>query len=144
MSQTTIHSVRRIAFPHHEADGMLTEFSVMADAVSFPILRVFTITGVSAGGVRGDHAHRGCTQLLACLSGRVTVDVDDGAQTSTEVLEPGGTGLLIPPMLWNSETFEGPTTVLAVFCDELYDPADYVRDREEYTRLKRMERGASE
>lgn len=104
--------------------------------VPFPIARVFTIAGVPTKGRRADHAHRWCSQLLVCFNGAVEVKIDDGAATTTIALTDNGEGLLIPPVLWNSVTFDGPSTVLAVFCDEAYDPADYLRDRAEYLRLK--------
>jgi UDP-2-acetamido-3-amino-2,3-dideoxy-glucuronate N-acetyltransferase len=139
MAPITTRSVREIRFEQRTDDGTLTIFQTEQAEVPFPIRRVFMITGVSGGGVRGDHAHRGCTQLLACLAGRVTVEIRDGRATGTHVLTPDGQGLQIPPMLWNAETFEDPSTVLAVFCDELYDPGDYIRDWDEYVRLKAAE-----
>jgi dTDP-4-dehydrorhamnose 3,5-epimerase-like enzyme len=136
MTGSTIRSLRRIQFERHLADGVLSVFEAEASAVPFEILRVFTITGVSADGVRGNHAHRGCTQLLACLAGRVTVSIHDGVHEVDDTLTEDGASLLIPPMLWNSVSFEGPSTVLAVFCDEHYDPRDYLRDWDEYLDCK--------
>jgi dTDP-4-dehydrorhamnose 3,5-epimerase-like enzyme len=129
-------SVQRLRFPRFEGDGTLTEFSDGEPGVPFRIRRVFTIAGVSPQAMRGDHAHRGCSQMLTCLRGRVTVTIDDGLETASEVLRDDGTALLIPPMLWNSEVFDGPSTVLAVFCDERYHPGDYIRDRGEYLQLQ--------
>jgi hypothetical protein len=68
-------------------------------------------------------------------------EINDAIDVVVESLSAAGTALLIPPMLWNSVTFEGPSTVLAVLCDELHDEADYIRDWDEYMRLKRTERG---
>jgi UDP-2-acetamido-3-amino-2,3-dideoxy-glucuronate N-acetyltransferase len=136
----TIRSVRRIRFTQDRGGGVLTEFSVAPDGIPFPLRRVFTIGGVPAGGVRGDHAHRGCTQMLACLSGSITVDIRDGSDRLTESLVDDGTALVIPPMLWNSEVFEEAGTVLAVFCDEPYEPSDYIRDWDEFRRLARERR----
>jgi hypothetical protein len=138
MTRGRLDTLRRIVFRQHVADGSLTVYPQDADGVPFPILRVFTIAGVSFNGTRADHAHRGCSQLLACLSGRVSVRLIDGRDTRIEELACDGVGLLIPPMIWNSVTFESPTTVLAVFCDEAYDPADYVRDWNEYLKLQGM------
>ena len=133
---STIASLRRIAFWQHHADGGLTVFPAGPEHVPFDILRVFTIAGVSAGGVRANHAHRRCSQMLACLSGRVTVRITDSTRKTEESLSPDGVSLLIPPLLWNSVTFEGPITVLAVFCDELYEDDDYIRDWDEFIRLR--------
>lgn len=137
MTVTTITSPVRIRFWQHHADGDLTVFSAEPDGIPFPILRVFTIAGVSAGGRRANHAHRRCSQMLACLWGEVTVEITDGLGVRHEVLRPDGESLLIPPLLWNSVIFAGPETVLAVFCDRLYEEEDYLRDWNEYLRLRR-------
>ena len=46
--------------------------------VPFIIQRVFTVAAKS-GHARGDHAHRQCTQLLVCVSGRIRVSCDNGS-----------------------------------------------------------------
>ena len=143
MNHTTIRSLSRIAFPQHHGDGTLTVFAAGADAVPFQIQRIFTIAGVTASATRADHAHRGCSQLLACLSGRVAVEINDGHEIAHETVLPDGGCLLIPPMLWNRVAFEGPATVLAVFCDELYEESDYIRNWDEYLRLKRDAAGVA-
>jgi len=73
-----------------------------------------------------------------CLHGRVDVHVDDGRNEIFHVLASSDTGLYIPPGLWNRLEFAGPDTVILVFCDQPYDPMDYIRDRYEYLRLKGM------
>lgn len=137
MNTTTIAALTELHFGQHESDGILT---VMPDqgiaGLGISIRRVFTISDVPAGGVRGDHAHRYCTQVVVCLQGSVSIDVDDGRDKVTMILGSASVGLSIPPGLWNRLTFAGPGTVLAVFCDQPYDPADYLRDRAEFKRFK--------
>jgi hypothetical protein len=140
MTPTTINSLRRIRFSQHRADGTLTVYPAVEGGVPLSIRRVFTITGVSQAGIRGDHAHRACSQMVSCLAGGVIITVDDGFETVKETLRNDGMAMLIPPMLWNSLSFAGPSTVLAVFCDELYDVNDYIRSWSEYMRLKTAER----
>src|SRR5262249_41639598 len=137
----TIKSLRRISFGQYRADGVLTVYPENKDGIPFRVLRVFTVAGVSANGVRGNHAHRSCSQMLACLAGQVNVEIKDGFDTTTDRLVGAGAALLLPPMLWNSVAFEGPSTVLLVFCDESYDEFDYLRDWSGYVQLKRAERG---
>lgn len=136
MTNTTIDSLQRIAFEQHLDDGVLTVYEGKPLGVPFQIVRVFTVAGVSANGRRGNHAHRDCTQLLACLAGETTVSVHDGAVEVSETLTADGAALLIPPMLWNSVRFRDPGTVLAVFCDRPYEPGDYLVDWDEYLRAK--------
>jgi SAM-dependent methyltransferase len=140
MTETRLDSIRHIKFWQEDLNGVLTVFPGSDSAgVPFPIARIFTIAGVPVKGSRANHAHRGCSQMLACLSGRVEITVDDGLNTKAIEIVADGTAVLIPPLLWNSVIFDGPSTVLMVICDEPYDPADYIRDREEYLRLRQVD-----
>ncbi len=138
MNRTTIASLATIRFQQH--DGKEGSLTVIPDdgpnGLGIVIRRVFTITNVPAGGIRGNHAHRDCTQVVVCLRGRVSIEVDDARSSIMVMLENAGEGLSIPPGLWNKLTLEGPDTVLAVFCDQPYTETDYLRDREEYEVFK--------
>lgn len=142
MNRTTVASLSLIRLQQHKRDdGALT---VIPDdgpsGLGIPIRRVFTVTDVPSGGVRGDHAHRDCTQVVVCLRGRVSVRVDDGRDAVTVELTGSDQGLSIPPGLWNHLTFEGPETVIAVFCDQPYAESDYLRDRSEFDAFKGIQR----
>jgi len=129
----TLASLRRVTFAQHRGNGTLTVYPAnMPGGVPFPIARVFTLSGVAAGGVRGNHAHRRCSQLVACLAGRTVVAVTDGKESQEIVLASATDGLLVPPGLWLAMTMDGPATVVAVFCDQPYDDADYLRDWDEF------------
>src|SRR5262249_19712093 len=106
MTNTIIREGRRISFSQHDADGVLTVYPEGEGGIPFRIRRVFTITGVSVNGSRGNHAHRRCSQLHACLAGRVDVKIRNGVKEALESLFADGTALLIPPMLWGSFIFE--------------------------------------
>ncbi len=142
MNTTTIASLSILRLGQHaRADGVLT---VIPDdgpeGLGIPVRRVFTVTNVPAGGMRGNHAHRDCTQVVVCLRGRVSVQVDDGRSTVTVELASADQALSIPPGLWNRLIFDGPDTVIAVFCDQPYTESDYLRDRAGYEAFKGIER----
>lgn len=141
MKHTTIASLARIELQQHvRPDGHLTVIPDDGPAsLGIQVRRVFTVTEVPAGGVRGDHAHLACTQVVVCLRGQVHVRVDDGRDTVTVVLNGPEEALSIPPGLWNYLTFQGPDTVIAVFCDRPYEESDYIRDRATYHRYKGLE-----
>lgn len=137
MRDSTIGSLVQLRFWQHIQNGILTVLpDVGGESLGMPIRRVFTITGVQPGGIRGDHAHRDCTQVIVCLHGRVSAILDDGRSHCRIVLDRPEQGLFIPPGIWNHIVFESTDTVLVVFCDHPYDPEDYLRDRKEYLKLK--------
>jgi hypothetical protein len=135
MSNMTIDAVHEVGFAQHHGNGVLTVFpGGQPQGVPFPIARVFTISGVAPGGTRGHHAHRACAQLVVCLAGRAEVRVDDGREARTVKLDSAATGVLIPPGLWSVITFATAASVVAVFCDRVYEEGDYIRDRAEFLR----------
>lgn len=138
MNTRTIASLSILKLRQHaRADGILTVIpDTGPDGLGIPVRRVFTVTDVPAGGLRGNHAHRDCTQVVVCLRGHVSVQVDDGRDSVTVELTNANEALSIPPGLWNRLTFAGPDTVIAVFCDQPYAESDYLRDRAEYERFK--------
>lgn len=139
MRTTTIADLRTLRFGQHvRADGVLTVIpDDGAHGLGMRVRRVFTVTDVPAGGMRGDHAHRDCTQVVVCLHGRVSIRIDDGRDSTTIELMGADRALSIPPGLWNQLTFAGPDTVIAVFCDQPYTEEDYLRDRPAYEAYKR-------
>ena len=99
--------------------------------VPFAVVRLFYVHDVPANTVRGQHAHRQCSQYMICQTGRVLVDATDGAQTRRIELLPGQ-AVLIEPGIFASETFADPGTVLLVLCDQQYDSNDYVRSMADF------------
>jgi UDP-2-acetamido-3-amino-2,3-dideoxy-glucuronate N-acetyltransferase len=139
MTEATIDDLRALRFASFTSDeGTLTVFPDGGGlGLDMPIRRVFAVSGVPAGAVRGNHAHRWCTQAVVCLQGSVSIALDDAQRTTTMKLDAPGSGISIPPGIWNKLTFQGPDTVVIVFCDQPYDEADYLRDRAEFEALKR-------
>jgi acetyltransferase-like isoleucine patch superfamily enzyme len=104
--------------------------------IPFEPKRLFSVFGVPSAEVRGEHAHRTCHQLLVCLTGSVSVLVDDGDQRDEITLDDPGLGLYMPPMLWGTQYGYSRDAILVVLASHHYDAADYIRDYEEFLRLK--------
>lgn len=102
--------------------------------------RYFTVFNVPSREVRGEHAHRTCHQLLTCLKGQVTLVVDDGANREEAILDSPSIGVYIPPMVWAVQFRYSPDAVLLVLASEAYDPADYIREYDEFLNLTRNQR----
>lgn len=97
--------------------------------------RFFAVFEVPSKDVRGEHAHRTCSQFLVCVQGSVRCIVDDGARREEVLLDGPDIGLYMPPMVWGTQYDYAPGTVLCVFASHAYDAADYVRDYDEYLGL---------
>src|SRR5438552_438666 len=83
---------------------------------------------VSAGTLRGEHAHLACHQFLICAQGSCTALVDDGVNRREVTLNNPSVGLYMPPMIWGTQHSYSTDGALLVFASDYYDPGDYVRD----------------
>ena len=122
--------VKLIEFPYFkESNGDLVV--VEGDIIPFNVSRVFTVRA-SKGSVRGEHAHRHCSQLLICTNGAIEVKCDDNRITETYVLDKANFGLFIPPGIWGYQKYIEENTTLTVLCDLPYEEADYIRNYNDF------------
>jgi UDP-2-acetamido-3-amino-2,3-dideoxy-glucuronate N-acetyltransferase len=99
--------------------------------------RFFIISGVPAGEIRGEHAHKGCHQFLMCAYGQCSVTVDDGKTRLEVKLEKSSVGIYLPPMIWGRQWQYSADAALLVFASDLYDPSDYIREYDAFIKLVR-------
>ena len=123
----TVESVQFIELPRHARDDGEIVVAQVAAQVPFPIKRIFTVTA-SLDAVRGDHAHRDCTQFVICVHGVVEVICDDGREKRTFRLDRNNLALNIPPTIWNNVIFKEHRSVVVVLCDLPFEEDDYMRD----------------
>lgn len=120
-------NVTEVHFPRYlEPNGDLCVYA-SGQEVPFDIRRIFTVSAL-AGDIRGDHAHKQCSQLLVCVSGQIRVVCDDGLVETHYRLDSMNYGLLVPPGVWATEEYVTNGAVMMVLCDRHYDAEDYIRD----------------
>jgi dTDP-4-dehydrorhamnose 3,5-epimerase-like enzyme len=117
-----------------DARGDLSVANLGAD-LPFPPKRVFFIYNVPGDGVRGEHAHRECIQLLVAVSGAVSILVDDLRERDEIVLDDPRIGLLVSPRTWVTMRNFSKDAVLVGFASHAYSPDEYIRDSSEFVRL---------
>lgn len=110
-----------------------TEFS----GLPFAPQRLFTVFDVPSESVRGAHAHRECSQFLVCMAGTVSCLVDDGSAREEIRLEGAEVGLHISPMIWGTQWKYSRDAVLLVLASHAYAADDYIRDYEEFLKLRK-------
>jgi acetyltransferase-like isoleucine patch superfamily enzyme/dTDP-4-dehydrorhamnose 3,5-epimerase-like enzyme len=106
-----------------------------ATHVPFTPRRYFMVFDVPGKDIRGEHAHRTCHQFLVCARGSVAVVVDDGKTSEEVTLDRPDLGLYLPPMVWAVQYRYSSDGLLLVFASDPYDPADYIRDYDEFRKL---------
>lgn len=100
--------------------------------------RCFWIFDVPSKDVRGEHAHKECHQFLICVSGFVTVMLDDGVNRIEIQLDSPSLGLHIQPGVWGVQYKYSDGAVLVVLASDLYDPNDYIRDYAAFIEYKKL------
>ena len=109
--------------------------------VPFIIKKVLSITGMKDSDKRGGHTHYKTHQILICTSGECAVDLDDGKNKITIVLNKTNEGLLLYPFVWHVMHSFKPNTSLLVLADRKYNEKDYIRKYEDFIQqIKRSKR----
>lgn len=106
-------------------NGNLTVIQSFSD-IPFAFSRIFYVNA-KRGSVRGQHAHKECSQFLICPTGAVSVSCDDGNNRKIFLLDKPDYGLLIPPGIWAEQTYIEENSLLLVICDKEYNENEYIR-----------------
>jgi len=98
----------------------------------FPIKRVYFLYDVPSDAVRGSHAHKALHQLIIPIAGSFRVELDDGRERRDFLLSNPSQGLAVPPGYWRTLCEFSAGSAALVLASEEYDPADYIRDYDEF------------
>ncbi|MDY4043714.1 MAG: FdtA/QdtA family cupin domain-containing protein [Marinifilaceae bacterium] len=111
-------------------------FAEQNNHVPFEIKRTYWIYDVPGGENRGGHAFRETEEFIIALSGAFDVIVDDGNERKTFSLNRSYYGLYIPKGMWREMENFSTNSLALEFASTVYDEGDYIRDYDEYLKLK--------
>lgn len=138
MKTTTVYDCSVIQLPKiNNRAGNITPVTGLEN-VPFDIKRVFYIYDIPGGESRGAHVHKECHEFLIAASGSFEVDIDDGINKRTVMLNRPYYGLYLPPGIWASEERFSSGSVCLVLTSHRYSAEDYIRDYNEYKRWKSL------
>ena len=133
----TIEDVRIIELPKFlDARGNLS-FAEQNNHIPFEIKRTYWIYDVPGGEDRGGHAFKENQEMVIALSGSFDVVVDDGVSRKTFSLNRSYYGLYIPQGVWRTMENFSTNSLALEFGSMHYDPSDYIRDYDEFLKLKK-------
>ena len=121
--------------PHGDDRGQLVALEEFKD-IPFEIKRTYWLYDVPGGEGRGGHAYRETDEFVIALSGSFDVIVDDGKEKQTFHLNRSYYGLYIPKGMWREIDNFSTNSLALEFASTKYDPADYIRDYDEFLKLK--------
>jgi UDP-2-acetamido-3-amino-2,3-dideoxy-glucuronate N-acetyltransferase len=124
----------RIIKENRDSRGILQVLHAQ-DTVPFPIRRIFSISEVPAGGIRGEHAHQRCHQFFWLISGAIKFEVNNSEGTEQIELSNLNRTLYLPPLNWAKMFDFTSDAVLLVMASDDYDPAEYITDFDSFMQL---------
>ncbi|MBB4034962.1 dTDP-4-dehydrorhamnose 3,5-epimerase-like enzyme [Dysgonomonas hofstadii] len=107
--------------------------------VPFSIRRVFYIYDIPSGVKRGMHAHKACHEILVATSGSFEVELDDGTNKKSVLLNSPMQGLHIPPGVWAAQKNYSAGVVCLVLASDVYDSEDYIDTYSEFKKYRQHE-----
>lgn len=132
----SIKDVRIIELPKFADPRGNLSFAEQNNHIPFEIKRTYWIYDVPGGEERGGHAFKENQEVVIALSGAFDVVVDDGTTKKTFNLNRSYYGLYIPAGLWRTMENFSTNSLALEFGSTHYDVNDYVRDYDEFLKLK--------
>lgn len=132
MIEPKIITLPKIADPR----GNLS-FVEQLNHIPFEIKRTYWIYDVPGGESRGGHAFHRNEEFIIALSGAFDVVVDDGKNKQRFTLNRSYYGLYVPAGWWREIENFSTNSLALEFGSMHYDVSDYVRDYDEFLKLKK-------
>ncbi len=118
-----------------EHDRGNLSFCEIKKQIPFNVKRIYWIYNVLSKEDRGKHAHKKTEQVLFCLHGLITLELDDGIRKDSVILDNPYTGIFLGKMLWHTMKNFKKDTILLVLASKYYDEKDYIRDYNNFKKL---------
>ena len=132
MKKPTVYDCPVIELPElKDSEADIISIHGRAD-IPFEIKRVFYSYNIPDAKTRGAHAHKECHQLLIAAGGSYEVELDDGENKRTVLLDNPCRGLHILPGIWASERGFSEGAICLVLASHGYDESDYIRGYQEF------------
>ena len=135
----TVFDCSIVELPRHISRAGNISIAENITNLPFEVKRVFYIYDIPGGEDRGAHAHKECHQFLVAASGSFEIEMNDGINKRTVVLNRPYYGLHVPPGIWAAEKGFSSGAICLVLTSDLYDTEDYIRDYERFLKFKNNE-----
>ena len=134
-----VNDAEIINFPKIEDPRGNLSFFESSNHVPFEIKRTYWIYDVPGGEYRGGHAFKEQQELIIVLSGSLDVVIFDGTEEKKFSLNRSYYGLYVPSGLWRHMENFATNTLALVVSSTSFEESDYIRDKDEFLKLKRNE-----
>ncbi len=128
-----LNDIKLIELTNKHSNSLGGHLNVVQFDLNLPldVKRIFFINA-EKNTIRGNHAHKECSQFFVCNLGAVEVECFDGSETKIFLLDRPNLGLLIPPSIWAKQHYLLSHNILSVVCDQFFNENDYIRNINDY------------
>ena len=108
------------------------------EKIPFAPKRIFTLSEVPKGVMRGGHAHLNCEQFIFLQSGSVTLKIFNGSTWDSILLQGLAMSFYVPRLNWIELSDFSTNAVVLVLASHHYEEADYIRSMDEFMAIKKV------
>ena len=136
MCAVMMKNVKLIKLPKIKDPRGNLSFFENGSQIPFDIKRTYWIYDVPGGEIRGSHAFKETHELIVALSGSLDIVIFDGNKEKKFSLNRSYYGLYIPNRVWRHLENFATNTLALVVSSTTFDEKDYIRDFDEFKRIK--------
>ena len=109
---------------------------VEKDLLPFEVKRIYWTYFTPEDVERGGHSHIALQQILIAMAGTITVKTEmPGGHKKIFILDSPSKGLLIPRLCWRELKYTHNAVQMCI-ASIAYDESDYIRDYNEFKKIK--------
>lgn len=108
-----------------------------AQSIPFKIVRTYWIYDVPGGEARQGHAYYESDEFIIALSGSFDLMTNDTKTKTIHHLDQCNHGVYVPAGTWRHLLNFATNSIALVIASTNYSPKDYIRDYEQYAKLKK-------
>ena len=124
---------------HNDKRGMMC-VGECGKEFPFTINRIFyDYNNEASSEPRGNHANKHSEFIFICLHGTCTIKVNDGLSEEIFIMNDPKKALYTNKMVWKEMYDYSNDSVLLVLSNCKYDPDEYIRNFNEFLKIKRGE-----
>ena len=100
---------------------------------NFKLKRFFILHG-KKNRLRGDHAHKKCTQIFIPLNGKIKLEILKKKKKIFKLSNKDQHALIVPPFNWCKIRFLEEKSSILVLCDVTFSENEYIRKYKEFVK----------
>jgi len=105
--------------------------------MGFVVKRIFYLRNIKENATRGLHSHKELKQIIVCLNGAFTLELNNGLEKYSERMLPENHGIYVDGKVWREMKNFTEDAVVMVLCDREYRFDEVIRDHAVF--LKNLE-----